>query len=117
MWTYSTSLKTLTASDGNAQWRCKSGGISNSEPLPVMKYTITEMVTGFTDQRFKGRTGDPWFCLLSPQQPSNRTRIGIHPDGGPPGTEGCIGIDPNSDTEKARNMLKNSIGETLNVTP
>ncbi|WP_027187423.1 L,D-transpeptidase family protein [Desulfovibrio cuneatus] len=116
MWTYSISLKTLTASDGNAQWRCKSGGIDNYEPLPVMTYTIGKIRTNFTDQRYEGRTGKPWFCELIPQGSTKRTGIGIHPDGGPPGTLGCIGLDPNSDTEKARNMLKNSIGETLSVT-
>ncbi|NEN23578.1 murein L,D-transpeptidase [Cryomorpha ignava] len=33
-----------------------------------------------------------WFIPLSPLFDSNRFGLGIHPDGGQKGTEGCIGI-------------------------
>jgi hypothetical protein len=38
-----------------------------------------------------------WFQLLSPQFSTNRTELGIHPDGNKIGTKGCIGlIDANT---------------------
>lgn len=37
-------------------------------------------------------TKQGWFIPITPLFNSDRTGLGIHPDGGNPGTEGCIGI-------------------------
>lgn len=46
-----------------------------------------------------------WFQLLDPQFDTDRTEIGIHPDGNVVGTKGCIGLDPNTDTKLWYNAL------------
>lgn len=42
---------------------------------------------GFCDS-----TENCWFQYIDPQFPTDRTELGIHPDGNVPGTRGCIGL-------------------------
>lgn len=42
---------------------------------------------------FCDNAGNCWFLLITPQFATNRSGIGIHPDGRNKGTKGCIGID------------------------
>lgn len=37
-------------------------------------------------------SGNCWFQYIDPQFPTDRTELGIHPDGNVPGTRGCIGL-------------------------
>ena len=37
--------------------------------------------------------GNCWWWPISPQFPTDRNGLGIHPDGGVPGTRGCIGLE------------------------
>ena len=46
-----------------------------------------------------------WFQLLEPKFSTTRTELGIHPDGGTAGTEGCIGIK-SSNTKPWYDALK-----------
>ena len=73
-------------------WRAKSGGFSRHLPRGV--YTIgdpngdklrTDLKTGFNMKPHLG-----YFIPLYRAQ--KRHGFGIHPDGGKPGTHGCIGI-------------------------
>lgn len=115
-WRYSLGEATLYSPGGNDRWKAKSGGVRGAESLPPGSYTIVGFKENFTDTRYKGNTGKPWFCQIRADKPNGRTSLGIHPDGGPPGTEGCIGLDPASDTEKAKMKLKSSIEQKLRVT-
>lgn len=115
---YGTQLNTFDeAADANTVWEDTSSDLNTKAPIPAGDYTITEMRTGFSDNRYKGKNGAPWFCVLIPEKPNSRIGLGIHPDGGTPGTEGCIGIGYNSDTEKAKTQLKASIGTKFIVKP
>lgn len=41
---------------------------------------------------FRDPAGFAWFAHLTPLFQTDRTGLGIHPDGNVPGTEGCIGV-------------------------
>lgn len=41
---------------------------------------------------FRDPQGLAWFAELTPSFKTDRTSLGIHPDGNVPGTQGCIGI-------------------------
>jgi len=45
-----------------------------------------------TEDAYKDPKGNCWFQRLDPQFTTDRTEIGIHPDGNVPGTKGCIGL-------------------------
>lgn len=111
-WIYSIDDGRLYAPHGES-WKARSGGIKDADPLPNVTYFIGKVRQGFTDKRYQGRIGDPWFCPLTPEKPNGRTGIGIHPDGGIPGTEGCIGIDPLENTEALRVKLMHAAGQKL----
>lgn len=55
---------------------------------------------GFMDPK-----GNAWFAPILPDFETDRTGLGIHPDGNVPGTLGCIGIQL-EDTTLIRDALK-----------
>ncbi len=55
---------------------------------------------GFVDPK-----GNAWFAPLHPEFDTERTGLGIHPDGNVPGTLGCIGIQL-EDTSLIKDALK-----------
>lgn len=64
--------------------------------LPEGSYTVRVrhvVVGGALSSSFKDpKTGNAWFIPISPDFETDRSGLGIHPDGGIPGTEGCIGL-------------------------
>lgn len=100
-------------------WSACSGGLA--EALPYDKrYTIESLVVYAKNDKsmrdFRDRAGNAWWCPITPQFSTSRYGFGIHPDGGLPGTHGCIGIT-NFDTTSAKNALKNATGQIVHVIP
>lgn len=69
--------------------RANSGGWGKG-PMPKGKYKIIS-VTDQTGEAFT-LNGVGWFALLEPQFSTNRTYLGIHPDGNVEGSLGCLAI-------------------------
>jgi len=44
------------------------------------------------NKSFRDTEGLAWFAPITPLFQTDRTSLGIHPDGGVPGTLGCIGV-------------------------
>jgi hypothetical protein len=91
--TYANSSGTLTW-PAYGSWSAVSGGWG--DPLPAGLYIVERRrVTGYTKfigKGFKDKSGKGFFVPLTPQFKTNRTGLGIHPDGNVPGTQGCIGL-------------------------
>jgi len=68
-------------------------------PPKIIDPTVPEN-SGFVDP-----VGNAWFAPLTPQFKTERTSLGVHPDGNVPGTLGCIGIQ-----EKDTKSLMTAIG-------
>ena len=70
-----------------------SGGYGKGS-LPVGVYEASNLRT-FPDTKeydpYK-KEGIPWFITITPKFKTDRTLLGIHPDGNVPGTLGCVGI-------------------------
>lgn len=64
--------------------------------LPAGKYRVevrdvvvgSGLSAGYRDKK----TGHAWFIPIKPRFKTSRDGLGIHPDGGVPGTLGCIGL-------------------------
>ena len=67
---------------------------------PIAIDPAAEENKGFVDQK-----GSAWFAALLPEFDTDRTGLGIHPDGGMPGTLGCVGIQL-EDTALVKMALK-----------
>lgn len=85
---------------GGSSWSAVSGPHGNGK-APAGLYTVerrkitplsSKMAKGFLDPK----TGKGFFVPITPSFSSSRSGLGIHPDGKPPGTKGCIGITSNS---------------------
>lgn len=94
--TYKHGSRTLSWA-GIGRWDAVSGP-RNRLPNGIYKVSRRE-VTPYTNQigtAFQGPNGKGFFIPIYPQFSTNRGktggRLGIHPDGGVPGTAGCIGI-------------------------
>jgi L,D-transpeptidase catalytic domain len=86
---------------GTFTYKAVSGGFGKG-PLPNGDYDvkIRNVVVNPPESGFKDEiTGKSWFIPISPTFPSSRSGFGIHPDGSPKGTKGCIGLQ-GADTEK-----------------
>lgn len=117
-WVFSITQNTLTSPLGMT-WSACSGGLG--EALPCNKrYTIETLISygpDLTEMRdFRDRAGHGWWCPITPQFATSRHGFGIHPDGGSPGTRGCIGIT-DFDTSSAKRALQNATGQTVHVIP
>lgn len=94
--------------DNVFQYPARSGGWGNG-PLPCGLYKLT----GYSDQ-----TGDAysqfgvgWFASIEPQFATDRTALGIHPDGNVEGSLGCLVIPFKNldDNIRCRNMIRDCI--------
>ena len=45
-----------------------------------------------TENSYKDKSGNCWMQVFEDVPGTGRTQLGLHPDGGTPGTEGCIGL-------------------------
>ena len=73
--------------------------------LPPGVYTITGNPVAVSDPKFCDKSGNCWWVPIEPDfDAGGRGSFGIHPDGGKPGTRGCIGL-ADSDTTDARDAL------------
>ena len=81
--------------DSGEGWPAVTGPYGKG-PAPVGRYQIHPAVAISTkpkkNKSFTDSEGLAWFAKLEPLFETERTSLGIHPDGGVPGTEGCIGI-------------------------
>ena len=75
------------------EWPCRCGSIDTTGALvhatPPGTYKIMERAN-FTQLEPMCIGGLGWWCVLFDAS-NNRTHLGIHPDGGLGGTNGCIG--------------------------
>lgn len=82
-------LRTEEGSHRLFEVKARSGGWGNGPaPEGVYKVEAARVVSG---TGFKG-TVTSWFASIVPKFTTSRTELGIHPDGGVPGTLGCIGV-------------------------
>ncbi len=75
-------------------WNAISGPHRNGR-LPSGIYTIgqaVQLAKAPENVPYTDPSGNAWWCPLTPQFSTTRTKLGIHPDGNVFGTEGCIGI-------------------------
>lgn len=113
---------TITQTNGTGQtvatWNATSGPWGNGS-LPAGTYTVgapisvTQTSNPSNYQSFCDGSGNCWFAPLTPSFQTNRTGLGIHPDGGVSGTAGCVGATDNN-TQSLRNAIQ--AGMTLTVT-
>lgn len=112
-WTFSNNK--LNSPFGQS-WPAKSGPYGQGR-LQVGSYKIgkvTSLASANSNKSFTDKKGFAWWCPITPNFLTNRKNLGIHPDGGVSGTEGCIGLT-SGDTKSAYNALKSANGETLMV--
>lgn len=80
-------------------YQATSGGFGKGRlPSGEYKVKIFNVDTNAKGEGFKDpKTGEAWFIPLEPKFETDRGKagkggFGIHPDGGPVGTLGCIGL-------------------------
>lgn len=81
---------------GADSWPAVSG-VGSSAKAPAGTYNVERRLLvprqKFTKAGFNDPvTGQGFFVPITPTFDTGRTGLGIHPDGTPPGTEGCIGL-------------------------
>ena len=106
-------------SPSGKRWRARSGPYGNG-PLPAGFYEIGTAFEVEPPEQEKGAYQDvaglAWFCRLRAKFATERTGLGIHPDGNIPGTRGCIGLT-DEDTSGAYIRLRLARTERLEVKP
>ena len=113
-WRFTTANK-LIAPNGQP-WSAKSGPYGKGR-LPKGQYTIgsaTTISSGNKNRSYRDPSGFAWWCPIAPDFNAKRDGLGIHPDGGVPGTLGCIGLT-SVNTRSAYNALRNAIRQKLVV--
>lgn len=78
----------------HANWQAISGPWGNGN-APSGVYLVgprVEIEAGGNNEPFTDAAGLAWWAGLTPKFKTDRTRLGIHPDGNVPGTRGCIGV-------------------------
>ncbi len=113
-WTYSLSCGALISPSGES-WNARSGPFG-AGALPAGLYTIGRATRFMGSRSYRDRAGNTWWCPITPRFSTSRHGLGIHPDGGTPGTEGCIGLTA-YDTSSALRALNSASGDTLTVLP
>jgi L,D-transpeptidase catalytic domain len=86
---------------GNNSYAGVSGGFGKG-PLPSGEYEVRvrHVVVNPPGSGYKdSSTGKSWFIPIKPKFSTTRGGFGIHPDGSPKGTKGCIGLQGN-DSQK-----------------
>lgn len=84
---------------GSRTWAAVSGPWGHGTLPAGVYYVERKRVTplsGGIGAGFQDKSGKGFFVPLTPRDDIGRTGLGIHPDGGSPGTEGCIGITQDS---------------------
>lgn len=79
---------------GGDKYQAVTGGFGKG-PLPSGRYEVklyNTVVDGLPRGMTDPLTGDSWFIPLKPTMSTTRDGFGIHPDGPPVGTKGCIGL-------------------------
>jgi RHS repeat-associated protein len=100
-------------------WGADSGPWGNGA-APEGNYVVSSpiSVSSMTNRNNYESYCDPsencWFAPLTPTFPTTRSGLGVHPDGGVPGTAGCIGVT-NTDTTSLENALQNNPDSTVHV--
>lgn len=87
-------------------WRSLSGAWGKGM-LPTGEYIIGPVRTlpdTKKNNSFKGK-GVPWFAPITPKFKTDRTELGIHPDGGIDGTSGCLSPIKSEDDQKLLSLL------------
>jgi hypothetical protein len=87
-------LKTGTITINDRSYTFRSGGYGNGN-LPPGEYRVTPHMWNRTDSSYSVDGVGYTFALndvYDPRVRATRTLLRIHPDGGVPGTLGCIGI-------------------------
>ncbi len=116
-WVYNTGTGTLTQTDSNGNpiisWPAGSGAWGNGQ-LPPGDYTLPGPPVPVPPSHprqasYCDGAGNCWWQPITPNFPTNRTGLGIHPDGNKPGTAGCIGATDN-DTTSLFDALLNDQG-------
>lgn len=115
--------KTFVFQNGNLSFYDDNGGLLFEGPaksgpwgngaLPKGNYSVG----GMRDNRSGSYacSGSGGYSLdLHPQFPTNRTDLRIHPDGGTPGTLGCIGVNcSNGAADALGEMLRGIYGQPM----
>jgi len=86
---------------GTHSYKAITGGFGKG-PLPSGNYNVKvrHVVVNPPGSGFKDAlTGKSWFIPIKPSFSTPRDGFGIHPDGAPKGTKGCIGLQ-GGDSEK-----------------
>lgn len=97
----------LYHTNSGKSWAATSGPFGNGA-APKGEYTFEAAKDIEPDAAenapFRDPSGNAWFVALTPQFKTKRTSLGVHPDGGVPGTQGCIGV-VEKDTQDLRKLL------------
>jgi RHS repeat-associated protein len=116
-WVYDTGTGTLSQTDSNGNvtnsWPAGSGPWGNGQ-LPPGDYTLPSgpvpvLPIHPNQSSYCDGAGNCWWQPITPNFPTNRNGLGIHPDGNVPGTAGCIGAK-NNDTTDLYDALRNDQG-------
>ncbi len=91
-WVFDSGTGTLTSPEGSS-WNATSGPFGRGA-LPAGNYTIgnATAIDSASNPSFRDPANNAWWVPITPTFTTDRTSLGIHPDGGTPGTEGCIGV-------------------------
>jgi hypothetical protein len=96
-------MATGTITVNGKTYSFKSGGAGKGN-LPKGSYTVTRHMNTRTDKKSMMKDGVGYSFALNNKYDARvgatRTALRIHPDGGRPGTIGCIGIQGNGATQR-----------------
>jgi hypothetical protein len=106
VWMFDAEIERLYFLDTGHRWHAVSGPWGKGS-LPTGQYIVRPAVRiDLTHEdyaeRYKGWTdgkGFAWFADLEPSFECERSGFEIHPDGGVPGTKGCIGLKHEDTTD------------------
>ena len=84
----------LIAVDKNERWPAVTGpwGKGAAPPGEYMIQKATRLKDCKKNRPYRDKAGNVWFAKLTPTFETDRTGLGIHPDGNVPGTLGCVGV-------------------------
>ena len=108
-WVFNNDTGTLTQIDASGvavqTWPATSGPFGNGA-LPLGNYGLTSTPqtvpsSNSSQASYTDGAGNSWWLAIDPQFGTSRFGFGIHPDGGQPGTAGCVGITCNDTTSSA----------------
>lgn len=83
----------LLAPEHGCRWPARSGPYGKGAAPPgTYKVGVPTRLNDDATEAFKDTNGFAWWVPLTPAFETERTGLGIHPDGNVEGTLGCIGI-------------------------